>query len=138
GSLTPGHWVVLELSSFQLEAAERPRPAIGVVLNLTPDHLDRHKTLEAYVAAKARLIRYQGPNDHAVLNGLDPACRELAAQTAAQVTWFDREPDPPMPVPGAHNLMNAKAAAAVGRLAGIPGAAIDQAIASFEGVEHRL
>jgi UDP-N-acetylmuramoylalanine--D-glutamate ligase len=136
--VTAGHWVVLELSSFQLESVERPRPRIGVVLNVTPDHLDRHGTFVNYAAAKARLIRFQEPGDDAVLNGQDPACRALAGQTAATVTWFDREPDPPMPVPGAHNLMNARAAAAVGRLAGIPLAEVHSAIAGFAGVEHRL
>jgi UDP-N-acetylmuramoylalanine--D-glutamate ligase len=134
----PEHWVVLELSSFQLESIERPKPAIGVILNLTPDHLDRHGTFANYVAAKARLIRFLERGDDAVLNGQDPACRALAAQTAGRVTWFDQEPDPPMPVPGAHNLMNAKAAAAVGRLAGIPPTEIAAAIAAFAGVEHRL
>jgi UDP-N-acetylmuramoylalanine--D-glutamate ligase len=136
--ITPEHWVVLELSSFQLESIERPKPAIGVILNLTPDHLDRHGTFDRYVAAKARLIRFLERGDDAVLNGQDPACRTLAAQTAARVTWFDQEPDPPMPVPGAHNLMNAKAAAAVGRLVGIPPREIASAIATFAGVEHRL
>jgi UDP-N-acetylmuramoylalanine--D-glutamate ligase len=136
--ITPRHWVVLELSSFQLESAERPKPRIGVVLNLTPDHLDRHGSFESYRAAKARLIRFQDPKDWAVLNGTDPACRALASETAARVEWFDREPDPPMPIPGPHNLMNAKAAATVGRLAGIEPDRISQAIAAFEGVEHRL
>ncbi|MDQ6919738.1 MAG: UDP-N-acetylmuramoyl-L-alanine--D-glutamate ligase, partial [Candidatus Dormibacteraeota bacterium] len=136
--ITHEHWVVLELSSFQLESIERPKPAIGVILNLTPDHLDRHGTFENYVAAKAKLIRFLDHGEHAVLNGQDPTCRALAAQTAGAVTWFDQEPEPPMPVPGAHNLMNAKAAAAVGRLAGIPPTEIDSAIAGFAGVEHRL
>jgi UDP-N-acetylmuramoylalanine--D-glutamate ligase len=136
--ITAQHWVVLELSSFQLESIERPKPAIGVILNLTPDHLDRHRTFERYVAAKARLIAFLDRGDHAVLNGQDPAVRALAAQTAGTVTWFDQEPDPPMPVPGAHNLMNAKAAAAVGRLAGVPPSEIAAAIAGFAGVEHRL
>jgi UDP-N-acetylmuramoylalanine--D-glutamate ligase len=136
--ISPEHWVVLELSSFQLESIERPKPAIGVILNLTPDHLDRHETFDRYVAAKARLIRFLEGGDDAVLNGQDPACRALAAQTAARVTWFDQEPDPPMPVPGAHNLMNAKAAAAVGRLVGIPPGEIASAITAFAGVEHRL
>ena len=136
--VTPEHWVVLELSSFQLESVERPKPAIGVILNLTPDHLDRHGSFESYVAAKARLIQFQDARDHAVLNGGDAACRALAGSTAAQITWFEREPDPPMPVPGAHNLLNARAAAAVGRLAGIPRAEIDAAVAGFPGVEHRL
>jgi UDP-N-acetylmuramoylalanine--D-glutamate ligase len=136
--VTPEHWVVLELSSFQLESVERPKPAIGVILNLTPDHLDRHGSFENYVAAKARLIQFQDAQDHAVLNGGDAACRKLAGTTTAQITWFEREPDPPMPVPGAHNLLNARAAAAVGRLAGIPRAEIDAAVAGFAGVEHRL
>jgi len=136
--VTPEHWVVLELSSFQLESADRPKPRIGVVLNLTPDHLDRHHSFEAYAAAKARLIRFQDPSDDAVLNGQDPLVRALSEQTRARVTWFDREPDPPVAIPGAHNLMNARAAAAVGRLAEVPTAAVDAAIASFKGVEHRL
>src|SRR5258707_12713498 len=136
--VTPEHWVVLELSSFQLESIERPKPAIGVILNLTPDHLDRHGTFDNYGAAKARLIRFLERDADAVLNGQDPAVRALAAQTAGRVTWIDQEPDPPMPLPGAHNLMNAKAAAAVGRLAGIPPTEVASAIAGFAGVEHRL
>jgi UDP-N-acetylmuramoylalanine--D-glutamate ligase len=136
--ITPEHWVVLELSSFQLESIERPKPAIGVILNLTPDHLDRHGTFENYVAAKAKLIRFLDRDEHAVLNGQDPVCQALAAQTAGRVTWFDQEPDPPMPVPGAHNHMNAKAAAAVGRLAGLPPSEVASAISTFAGVEHRL
>jgi UDP-N-acetylmuramoylalanine--D-glutamate ligase len=131
--------VVLELSSFQLESIERPRPRIGVVLNLTPDHLDRHHTFESYVDAKARLVEFQLPEDHAVLNGADPACRQLAGRTQAHIVWFEQhEPEPPMPVPGRHNLENAKAAAAVGRLAGLDDGDIEAAIAGFPGVEHRL
>jgi UDP-N-acetylmuramoylalanine--D-glutamate ligase len=136
--VTPEHWVVLELSSFQLESVERPRPRIGAILNLTPDHLDRHRTFENYVAVKARLVKFMDSGDHALLNGQDPACRALAGQTRGQVVWFDREPDPPVTIPGDHNLMNARAAAAVGRLAGIPKADVDAAIAAFKGVEHRL
>ncbi|MDQ6921618.1 MAG: UDP-N-acetylmuramoyl-L-alanine--D-glutamate ligase, partial [Candidatus Dormibacteraeota bacterium] len=86
--VTPEHWVVLELSSFQLESCEEPRPRISVVLNVAPDHLDRHGSMDAYVAAKARILRFQESTDHAVLNGLDPICRDLAALTRAPVTWF--------------------------------------------------
>jgi UDP-N-acetylmuramoylalanine--D-glutamate ligase len=137
--LTPEHWVVLELSSFQLESCERPRARIGVVLNVTPDHLDRHTTMEAYVAAKARLLRSQEPGDDAVLNGLDPACREMAELTRARVTWFDRhQPVPPMQLPGRHNRLNALAAAAAGRAAGLSDEAIEAGVRSFQGVEHRL
>ena len=136
--VTPEHWVVLELSSFQLESIERPRPSIAVILNVTPDHLDRHGTFDVYVAAKAKLLQFQEERDWAVLNGADETCRRLSASTRAQVAWFDREPDPPLSIPGAHNLANAKAAATVGRLAGVPGAGVHAAIAAFEGVEHRL
>jgi UDP-N-acetylmuramoylalanine--D-glutamate ligase len=139
GEVTPEHWVVLELSSFQLESCEEPHARIGVVLNVTPDHLDRHRSMEAYVAAKARLLRFQGPADDAVLNGLDPICRELANTTQARVTWFERHrPAPKMPVPGRHNQLNALAAAAVGRLVGLPDEAIEAGVSSFKGVEHRL
>ena len=137
--ITERHWVVLELSSFQLESIERPRPQVGVVLNLTPDHLDRHHTMEAYAAAKARIVEFQEPGDWAVLNGRDPLVAAMAGRTAAQVVWFDRhQPPPPMPVPGPHNLENARAAAAVGRIAGLADAQIERAIAAFPGVEHRL
>ncbi|HEX6350972.1 MAG TPA: UDP-N-acetylmuramoyl-L-alanine--D-glutamate ligase [Candidatus Dormibacteraeota bacterium] len=137
--ITPAHWVVLELSSFQLESVARPQARIGAVLNLTPDHLDRHHTMDAYVAAKARLVEFMEPEDTAVLNGIDARVRELAGRTQGQVVWFDQHrPDPPMPIPGPHNLMNARAAAAIGRVAGLDDAAIDRAIAGFQGVEHRL
>jgi UDP-N-acetylmuramoylalanine--D-glutamate ligase len=139
GEVTPEHWVVLELSSFQLESCEEPRPQISVVLNVTPDHLDRHGSMEAYVAAKARIVRFQHSSDQAVLNGLDPVCRDLAALTRASVTWFDRHrPVPPMPLPGRHNELNALAAAAVGRLTGLSDSAIEAGVRTFAGVEHRL
>ncbi len=138
-ALTPEHWVVLELSSFQLESCTRPRPRIGVVLNVSPDHLDRHRTVDSYVAAKARIVEFQEPSDAAVLNGEDAVCRELAGRTRARVVWFERHrPEPPMRIPGRHNMQNALAAAAVGRLAGLTDAAINDAIAAFRGVEHRL
>ena len=137
--VTPRHWVVLELSSFQLESVERPRLHVGVVLNVTPDHLDRHGTLERYVEIKGRIIEFAGADDFAVLNGSDKRCRELATKTRAHVVWFDEhEPAPPMPIPGRHNVENALAAAAVGRIAGLSDGVINKAIAGFKGVEHRL
>ncbi len=139
GEITPRHWVVLELSSFQLESVERPHLHVGVILNITPDHLDRHGTFERYVDLKARAIEFAGADDFAVLNGRDEACRGIAARTRAKVVWFDRhEPLPPMPLPGQHNMENALAAAAVGRIAGLSDEAINAAIRSFRGVEHRL
>jgi UDP-N-acetylmuramoylalanine--D-glutamate ligase len=137
--VTPQHWVVLELSSFQLESIAHPRVHIGAVLNITPDHLDRHHTMDAYVAAKARIVEFMEPDDVAVLNGLDAECRRLAERTRGRVVWFERHrPDPPMPVPGEHNLMNARAAAAIGRVVGLDDELIERAIAGFRGVEHRL
>ncbi len=137
--VTPRHWVVLELSSFQLESVEKPHLHVGVILNITPDHLDRHGTFERYVDLKARAIEFAGADDFAVLNGRDPAVRALASRTRGHVVWFDEHrPLPPMPLPGRHNLENALAAAAVGRIAGLSDDAIDGAIRSFKGVEHRL
>jgi len=137
--ITDRHWVVLELSSFQLESVERAHLHVGVILNITPDHLDRHKTFERYVDLKARAIEFAGPEDFAVLNGRDEVVRGLASRTRAKVVWFDEHrPVPHMPVPGRHNLDNALAAAAVGRIAGLSDAVIDGAISAFKGVEHRL
>ncbi len=130
---------MLELSSFQLESVEQAHVHVGAILNITPDHLDRHGTFERYVDIKARVIEFAGADDFAVLNGHDEVVRGLASRTRAKVVWFDEHrPLPPMPVPGAHNLMNALAAAAIGRIAGLDDAQIDGAIAGFKGVEHRL
>ena len=137
--ITPRHWVVLELSSFQLESVARPRLHVGAILNITPDHLDRHRTFERYVDMKARAIEFAEPDDWAVLNGGDDRVRGLASRTRAHVVWFDRhEPRPPMPLPGRHNMENALAAAAIGRIAGVADDVIDAAIARFKGVAHRL
>jgi UDP-N-acetylmuramoylalanine--D-glutamate ligase len=137
--VTERHWVVLELSSFQLESVEKPRFHVGVILNITPDHLDRHGTFERYVDLKARAIEFAGADDFAVLNGRDKVVRGLASRTQGHVVWFDKHrPVPHMPLPGRHNIDNALAAAAVGRIAGLTDEAIDAAIRSFKGVEHRL
>jgi UDP-N-acetylmuramoylalanine--D-glutamate ligase len=137
--LTPQHWVVLELSSFQLESCSNPHTRIGVVLNVTPDHLDRHGTLDRYVDAKARLVEALDARGRAVLNGQDPVCRVLAQRTAAPVIWFDEHrPVPEISVPGRHNELNALAAAAVGRAAGLDDGRIQAGLAGFHSVEHRL
>jgi UDP-N-acetylmuramoylalanine--D-glutamate ligase len=112
---------------------------VGVILNITPDHLDRHGTFDRYVDLKARAIEFADPQDFAVLNGRDATVRGLAQRTRAQVVWFDQhQPIPPMPLPGQHNMENALAAAAVGRIAGLGDDAINNAIRTFKGVEHRL
>jgi UDP-N-acetylmuramoylalanine--D-glutamate ligase len=83
--------IVLEVSSFQLETIQIFRPKVAVVLNVTPDHLDRHRTFEAYVDAKARIFENQRGDDFAVLNEDDPTCVTMAARTGAQVFWFSRQ-----------------------------------------------
>ncbi len=83
--------IVLEVSSFQLETIQTFHPKIAVVLNVTPDHLDRHVTFEAYVDAKARIFENQRGDDFAVLNEDDPTCVKMAARTRAQVFWFSRQ-----------------------------------------------
>jgi UDP-N-acetylmuramoylalanine--D-glutamate ligase len=83
--------IVLEISSFQLETIQTFRPKVSVVLNVTPDHLDRHRSFEVYVNAKARIFENQQPSDFAVLNADDPTCVAMASRTRAQVYWFSRQ-----------------------------------------------
>lgn len=133
------HLVVLELSSFQLESIAEPGLSIGAVLNVTPDHLDRHGSMQAYLDAKARAVEGLVPGGYALLNGQDEGSASLAARARGEIVWFDRHrPVPPMPMPGGHNRLNALAAAAVGRLHGLADEVIAEAVASFPGVEHRL
>ncbi len=88
---TPKTWIVLEVSSFQLETIVDFRPRIAVVLNITPDHLDRHKTFANYVNAKARIFENQQPDDFTVLNADDPAAIDLSERTLAQRFVFSRK-----------------------------------------------
>jgi UDP-N-acetylmuramoylalanine--D-glutamate ligase len=88
---TPETAIVLEVSSFQLETIQTFHPKVAVVLNVTPDHLDRHRTFEAYVDAKARIFENQQSSDFAVLNEDDPTCVPMAVRTRAQVFWFSRQ-----------------------------------------------
>jgi UDP-N-acetylmuramoylalanine--D-glutamate ligase len=83
--------IVLEVSSFQLETIQKFRPKVAVVLNVTPDHLDRHRTFDVYTDAKARIFENQQASDFAVLNADDPTCVAIAARTKAQVFWFSRQ-----------------------------------------------
>src|SRR6266404_5558082 len=87
----PESLIVLEVSSFQLETIQSFRPKVAVVLNVTPDHLDRHRTFETYVDAKARIFENQQGVDFAILNADDPTCVAMAARTRAQVFWFSRQ-----------------------------------------------
>jgi UDP-N-acetylmuramoylalanine--D-glutamate ligase len=135
GALRDDAWIVCELSSFQLEDVVTFRPRIAVLLNLTPDHLDRHASLEDYRAAKLRIFENQVAGDVAVLpRGFGPV-----PGTARRVEFAADDPLPAEPrMPGAHNRENAAAAAAAARAVGLPDAAVAEALRSFPGVPHRL
>jgi UDP-N-acetylmuramoylalanine--D-glutamate ligase len=156
--------IVLEISSFQLETIQSFRPKVAVVLNVTPDHLDRHRTFEVYAAAKERVFENQQPADFAVLNADDPTCVAMAARIRAQVFWFSRQKEvqqgawvrdgnivfrdkkeqrevmqiSEIPLKGAHNLENVLAAVCAGVLMGCVPEKIRQAVRDFKAVEHRL
>ena len=135
GAIAKDAWIVCELSSFQLEDIEDFRPRVAVLLNLTPDHLDRHPTLEDYRAAKLRIFENQGPEDVAVV----PRGFGAIPGEARRVEFDLNDPLPAEPlVPGEHNRENAAAATAAARAAGIPDEAIAAALRTFEGVPHRL
>jgi UDP-N-acetylmuramoylalanine--D-glutamate ligase len=159
-------WNILEVSSFQLETVEQFHPRIALVLNITPDHLDRHKTFERYAAAKARITQRQGPEDFLILNAEDKDTQLVAAKTSAQIFWFSGvrrikqgafvhgesifflakeggKPEPILPVAeialkGAHNIENVLAAVCAAKLAGIASDSIRKTVAAFQSVEHRL
>jgi UDP-N-acetylmuramoylalanine--D-glutamate ligase len=159
-------WSVLEVSSFQLETTERFRPEIAVILNVTPDHLDRHGTFANYVAAKERIFARQHADDALVLNWDDPVTRDAAQRASSKIFWFSRkepvergaylldgeivfkatEDAAPeavvavekIPLKGAHNVENVLAAVCAARLAGVAAEAIRGAVEGFRAVEHRL
>jgi UDP-N-acetylmuramoylalanine--D-glutamate ligase len=154
---------VAEISSFQLETIEAFRPEIGVLLNLTPDHLDRHSSFEEYARAKMRMFENQLERDAAVLNADDPEItRRMPSR--GHIYWFSREKRvaegaflrddqiffrvegaevalarrDDIPLRGEHNVENVLAACAAAHLAGADPAAIANGVKSFQGVEHRL
>lgn len=167
-AVSAGDWVVLELSSFQLESVARPRCRLATVLNLSPDHIDRHGTMAGYIAAKRRIVEAADPQGCVALNAGDAAVRALAAVSPAPVAWFGRDlaaedrgtrratvedgwvvlaapgrhdavlPVADIPLFGAHNVDNVLAAAALGDAAGVSAAGIAAAVRAFTPVHHRL
>ncbi|OGE87665.1 MAG: hypothetical protein A3J07_03040 [Candidatus Doudnabacteria bacterium RIFCSPLOWO2_02_FULL_49_13] len=135
--IKPSDWTVLELSSFQLQDLERS-PHIAVVLNITPDHLNHHKSMSEYVNSKANILSYQGPSDLAVLHsGLPKSFQKLGLGRKifldpAAVAGFQTK------LLGKHNRDNIAAAAKVGELAGVALDKILQAVVEFEPLPHRL
>ncbi len=131
----PHAWIVCELSSFQLEDVHEFRPRVAVLINLEPDHLDRHGTLAAYRDAKLRIFERQTEADVAVV----PAGFGAVGGAARRLEFDRGDPLPAEPgLPGLHNRENAAAATAAARAAGVPDQAIGEALRSFAGVEHRL
>ena len=154
---------VAEVSSFQLETIDAFRPEIGVLLNLTPDHLDRHESFERYAAAKMRMFENQLERDFAILNADDPEVTRRMP-TRPHVYWFSRQKrvaqgaflvdgqilfrteglEVPLlrrddiPLKGDHNVENVLAACAASYLAGADPASIAAGVKTFQGVEHRL
>ncbi|MFA5027769.1 MAG: UDP-N-acetylmuramoyl-L-alanine--D-glutamate ligase, partial [Candidatus Methylomirabilota bacterium] len=163
-ALTRDHWVVAELSSFQLETIVSFRPRIALLLNLAPDHLDRYADAADYYRAKARIFENQGPEDTAVLNAEDPLVPVYARDLRARRLFFSRTraveegaclregqivlrragqpaavcPAGAVRILGLHNLENALAAAAAAAAAGATPAAIGAALREFPGLPHRL
>ena len=135
GAVAEDAWIVCELSSFQLEDIDSFRPRVAVLLNLTPDHLDRHGDLDAYRAAKLRIFENQREDDVAVVpRGFGPV---PGAGRRVEFAAGDELPAEPR-IPGDHNRENATAATAAARAVGIDDDAIGRALGSFPGVPHRL
>lgn len=167
--IQPDDWVVLELSSFQLEdlAVLQPNPHIAIVTNFTPNHLDRHETVDAYREAKQNILRWQTDDRFAVLNQSDADVR--AWPTRARKFWFGREDEGRqgmfavgfdtykrralfrfgpreqvlplgrwLGLPGMHNFQNALAASCAALLLGTTPSEIETALTKFEGLPHRL
>ncbi|XVG95512.1 UDP-N-acetylmuramoyl-L-alanine--D-glutamate ligase [Eubacteriales bacterium KG127] len=164
-SATENDWLVTETSSFQLETIENFKPEIAAILNLTPDHLNRHKTMEAYAAAKSRIFENQDESEVVILNGDDPLCVELSKSAVSKIAFFSRRktedmscfvennwinvrnfdgsmreilPVEDIKILGEHNLENVLAAVAICYFAGINSDVIREAVSKFKGVEHRI
>ena len=158
--------VVAEMSSFQLESVDSFCPKVAVVMNLTPDHLDRHKTMEAYAAAKANIFKNQGPEEYLLLNKDDAIVAAMAAGAKSHVYYFsqqeildegiwledgnlvyrlDKNGVPQVLIPaadigivGSHNWQNAMAASLAALLMGQQPEIIAERLRVFKGVAHRM
>ena len=160
GALRGQDWIVVELSSFQLEDIETFRPRVAAVLNLTQDHLDRYADIASYGEAKARIFEKQQRDDVLVLNFDDPLVRAMASRAISQVVPFSRSekhragayveqgvlmvrsdricPVDEILIKGVHNLENAMAASAVALAAGADPSSVAAVLREFPGLEHRL
>ena len=139
---TPDTFHIVEVSSFQLETTETFHPWIAVLLNLSSDHLDRHGSMDAYGAAKAKIFANQTPEDWAVINADDPQTLALARAGRARTVSFSAGthlvPLSSIRLIGRHLLADVMAAATVAQIAGVPNEAMVRAVESFTGLEHAL
>ncbi len=158
-------YLVTECSSFQLDTTVNFKPEVSAFLNVTPDHLDRHKTMENYANAKAKIFANQGPDEYCIYNYDDPVVSELVKNCKAQLIPFSRKKQfecsgayvkngdivvrdgkfiyivcsvNSLKIPGLHNLENALAAAAIAYFSGIDINVIAKVLKTFKGVEHRI
>jgi UDP-N-acetylmuramoylalanine--D-glutamate ligase len=143
GRVAPDTWIACELSSFQLEDIDRFRPRIGVFLQITPDHLDRHGSMAEYLRLKLRLFENQTAEDTAIVNADDPILRDADIPGDGRHVWFSRDQSDRIDwehasIRGDHNLENALAATAAAEVVGVPRAARDRALRSFTPPAHRL
>lgn len=160
----PEDVIVAEVSSFQLECIEKFKPKVSILLNFTPDHLDRHGTMANYIAAKARVYENQAPGDYTILNYDNPGVAALGTKTRGKVIFFSRQHKleegifvengniilklgtttlmvcgtKDVFIKGAHNLENALAAVAAAAVMGVPAEVIGRTLRDFRGVAHRL
>ncbi|MFW6076512.1 MAG: UDP-N-acetylmuramoyl-L-alanine--D-glutamate ligase [Hyphomicrobiales bacterium] len=162
----PGRIYVLELSSYQIDLMPSLKPRVGVLLNLSPDHLDRHGSMEAYAAVKARMFARQGPGDTAIVSLDDPWCEAIARDLGGPdvvamsverilddgvcapdgvlrdrrggITVEEVDLKPMRSLRGRHNWQNACAAYAAARAVGLDAGAIAEGMASFPGLAHRM
>ena len=162
--MTPESVTVAEVSSFQLETIDTFHPDIGAILNITPDHLNRHHTMENYAAVKEMISKNQGPEDVCILNALDPYCQSFRERCPAQVVlfssrgaleegyyledgniWYAHQGErvrlinvQEMKLLGVHNMENVMAAIAMASAAGVPMENILNTVRNFSAVEHRI
>lgn len=162
--MKPGDVTVCEISSFMMETSSKFHPGVSAVLNISEDHLNRHGTMENYIALKERIFENATQQDTVVLNWDDPVTRMMAGHTRARIAWFssreevdygafvrdgmivfgDRACVKPVCaveevyIPGEHNLKNALAATAMAMVSGVPAPVVRHTLRTFKGVEHRI
>ena len=162
--MKPGDVTVCEISSFMMETSSKFHPRVSAVLNISEDHLNRHKTMENYIALKERIFENEGAEDFVVLNWDDPVTREMAKHTRAKAVWFSSREMveygafvqggmivfggganlknvcavDEVYIPGEHNLRNALAATAMAMVSGVPAPVVRHTLRTFKGVEHRI